>query len=33
VERVPTSTWMFILVPSLLTYAAAIYYYVQFRNR
>lgn len=32
-EKVPMSTWMFIAIPSLLTYVAAIYYYVCFKDR
>lgn len=32
-EKVPISTWMFILVPSVLTYIAAIYYYRNYRNK
>jgi hypothetical protein len=31
-DRVPTSTWLFIVVPSFLTYIAAIYYYLKFNQ-
>jgi hypothetical protein len=31
-DRVPTSTWLFIIIPALITYIAAIYYYFNYNN-
>ncbi len=32
-EKVPVSTWLFIAIPSLVTYVVAIYYYVNYRDK
>lgn len=31
-DRVPMSTWLFIAIPAICTYIAAIYYYVKFND-